>query len=205
LLHRSSTPNSLRPESRYFSYSTFFLLYGVQLQSCLAVVRPFAALTTPGAFDKYLAGDDSVLTVRQKAGLAAFIDNGCADCHSGPLLGGGSLELFGMVKDYSTATGSKKVDLGRFEDTKQEEDKYVFRVSMLRNVAKTGPYFHDGSVEQLSRAVQVMADVQLGVELSAEDNANIVEFLDSLTGAVPEHFSPLPTASEKGGIATGED
>ena len=67
---------------------------------------------------------------------------------------------------------------------------------MLRNVAKTGPYFHDGSVEQISKAVQVMADVQLGMELSAEDNASIVEFLDSLTGGVPEHFSPPTTATE---------
>jgi cytochrome c peroxidase len=61
---------------------------------------------------------------------------------------------------------------------------------MLRNIAETGPYFHDASVAQLSSAVQVMADVQLGIQLSKDDASNIVEFLNSLTGQAPKHFSP---------------
>jgi cytochrome c peroxidase len=149
-----------------------------------------STLMTPAAFDKFLAGDHDALTAQQKTGLATFIESGCADCHAGPLFGGGSLEKFGVQKEYWTATGAKKVDLGRFEDTQDEADRYVFRVSMLRNIAKTGPYFHDGAVAKLSDAVQVMADVQLGIRLSQEDQANIVEFLNSLTGPVPKHFSP---------------
>ncbi len=77
----------------------------------------------------------------------------------------------------------------RFEDTQKEADKYVFRASMLRNIAKTGPYFHDGSVTQLNKAVQIMADVQLGVALTEDDTKNSVEFLGSLTGGIPAHFS----------------
>jgi cytochrome c peroxidase len=147
-------------------------------------------LMTPTAFDKFLAGDKEALTAQQMTGLTTFIESGCADCHAGPVFGGGSLEKFGVVKEYWTATGSKKVDLGRFAETQEEADRYLFRVPMLRNIAKTGPYFHDGSVAELSDAVQVMADVQLGIQLSADEEANIVEFLNSLTGQVPKHFSP---------------
>jgi cytochrome c peroxidase len=147
-------------------------------------------LTTPAAFDKFLAGDDQALTARQKAGLLTFMETGCADCHSGPVLGGETLEKFGVEKDYWTATGSKNVDLGRFDDTGREQDKHVFRVALLRNIARTGPYFHDGSVEQLPQAVQIMAEVQLGVALSQEDTTKIVDFLKALTGDVPKHFSP---------------
>jgi cytochrome c peroxidase len=150
-------------------------------------------LMTPAAFDKFLAGDNDALTVQQKTGLTTFIEIGCADCHSGALFGGSSMEKFGVEKAYWTATGSKEVGMGRFEDTQEEADRHVFRVPMLRNIAKTGPYFHDGSVPLLADAVQVMADVQLGDRLSADDETSIVEFLMSLTGQIPEHFSPPPT------------
>ncbi len=154
-------------------------------------------LMTPSPFDKFLAGDRDALSTSQKNGLQKFIEIGCADCHSGPLLGGDSLRTFGVMKDYWTATESKNIDPGRFEDTQKEIDKYVFRVSMLRNIVKTGPFFHDGSVTQLAKAVQIMAEVQLGVALSDDDTGSIVEFLDSLTGQVPAHFAP-PRALQRG-------
>lgn len=154
-------------------------------------------LMTPAAFDKFLAGDNGALTVRQKAGLTAFIEVGCADCHSGPLFGGNSMEKFGVEKEYWTATGSKAVDMGRFDDSQDEADRHVFRVSMLRNIEKTGPYFHDGSISQLSEAVQVMAEVQLGDRLGTNDATSIVEFLKALTGRVPEHFSPPAAADDQ--------
>jgi cytochrome c peroxidase len=74
--------------------------------------------------------------------------------------------------------------------TQKEEDKYVFRVPMLRNIARTGPYFHDGSVQTLERAVQVMGAVQLGRTLDAATVASIVAFLESLSGNVPAHYAP---------------
>ena len=120
---------------------------------------------TPAPFDRFLAGDDNALSAQQRAGLRAFTANGCAGCHSGALLGGTMTVKFGLVKDYWLETGSAKVDLGRFAASKKEEDKYVFRVPMLRNVAKTAPYFHDGSVDSLERAVRIMASVQLGRKL----------------------------------------
>ena len=95
-----------------------------------------------------------------------------------------------MVKDYWLATGSRKVDEGRFTVTKNEADKYVYRVPMLRNIEKTAPYFHDGSVTTLSAAVRVMADVQLGRTLPDAEVQDIVAFLGSLTGAMPAHYAP---------------
>ena len=116
--------------------------------------------------------------------------NGCAGCHSGPLLGGSLMQRFGVVKEYWQETGSEKVDTGRFAATKKEEDRYVFRVAMLRNIAKTAPYFHDGSVDRLDRAVRIMASVQLGRTLDDATVSSIVAFLESLTGEVPSHYAP---------------
>jgi cytochrome c peroxidase len=149
-----------------------------------------ATLTTPAAFDRFLAGNDAALSERQKAGLRSFISIGCAGCHNGTELGGTMLSKFGVVKDYWLETGSQKIDQGRFSITKKEEDRYVFRVPMLRNVAKTAPYFHDGSVETLDRAVRVMASVQLGRKLDDATVADVVAFLDSLTGEIPSNYAP---------------
>jgi cytochrome c peroxidase len=95
-----------------------------------------------------------------------------------------------MVKNYWLETASEKIDQGRFAITKKEEDRYVFRVPMLRNVAKTAPYFHGGSVERLDQAVRIMASVQLARTLDDATIASIVAFLESLTGEVPAHYAP---------------
>jgi cytochrome c peroxidase len=149
-----------------------------------------ATLVTPAPFDRFLAGDDGALDDSQKSGMRAFIAIGCAGCHSGPLLGGSLVQRFGVVKDYWLETGSGKVDVGRFAITRKEEDRYVFRVPMLRNIAKTAPYFHDGSVERLDHAVKIMASVQLGRALDDASVSSIVAFLESLTGDVPAHYAP---------------
>jgi cytochrome c peroxidase len=149
-----------------------------------------ATLATPAPFDRYLAGDDSALTGAQKAGLEAFLGAGCAGCHDGALLGGTRFMKFGLVRDYWMETGAPKPDTGRFAVTKRDEDRYVFRVPMLRNVAKTAPYFHDGSVERLDRAVRIMGTVQLGRTLDDATVAAIVAFLESLTGEPPAHYAP---------------
>jgi cytochrome c peroxidase len=149
-----------------------------------------ATLVTPAPFDRFLAGDDGALNERQQAGLRAFMATGCAGCHSGALLGGASMQRFGVVKDYWLETGSAKVDVGRVAFTKKEEDRYVFRVAMLRNIARTAPYFHDGSVDTLDRAVRVMATLQLGKTLDDATAGAIVAFLESLSGEVPVNYAP---------------
>lgn len=158
-------------------------------------------LVTPSPFDAYLKGDVRALSAPARTGLEKFIATGCASCHSGVGVGGGMYQKFGVVEDYWKATGSKNVDKGRFDVTHNVADTYVFKVPSLRNVAMTAPYFHDGSVSTLPEAVRIMGEVQLGRKLSPQDVSEIVAFLDSLTGPLPEHFKTLailPAGAFKG-------
>jgi cytochrome c peroxidase len=149
-------------------------------------------LLTPAPFDRFLGGDVNVLSAAAREGLEVFLDEGCASCHDGPLLGGRSLRKFGVHADYAPLTHSDPVDNGRFDATKDENDRYVFKVAPLRNVAQTGPYFHDGSVATLPEAIDIMARAQLGKRLSAEHVGAVASFLETLTGLVPATFSPPP-------------
>jgi len=148
-------------------------------------------LLTPSRFDAFLAGDAKALSAPEQAGLRNFIDIGCASCHNGPGLGGDSFQKFGVVEGYWRETGVAAPDKGRADVTKNDADLYVFKIPPLRNVAKTAPYFHDGSVAELSRAVHIMAKVQLGLNPADSDIADITAFLGSLTGALPTEFAPL--------------
>jgi cytochrome c peroxidase len=146
-------------------------------------------LLTPSKFDAFLGGDLQALNDTEKTGLRQFIDIGCAACHDGAGLGGNSFQKFGILEDYWMETGVKEPDKGRADVTKNDADLYVFKVPGLRNVARTAPYFHDGSVEDLPQAVKIMGKTQLGTEISDEDTAAIVAFLDALTGPVPANYS----------------
>jgi cytochrome c peroxidase len=100
-------------------------------------------------------------------------------------VGAASFRKFGLQDDYWVHTRSDKRDAGRFEVTGDEDDRYVFRVASLRNVAATAPYFHDGSVETLAEAVQVMVRLQIGMELEPHQVRDLTAFLESLTGTLP--------------------
>jgi cytochrome c peroxidase len=158
-------------------------------------------LVTPAPFDAYLENDERALSRDAETGLREFLQAGCAGCHNGGGVGGGMYQKFGLVEEYWKATGSRNIDKGRFDVTKNPADMYVFKVPSLRNVAMTPPYFHDGSVATLPEAVRVMARVQLGKHLNDEQVTHIVAFLGSLTGKVPETFATppvLPTAGFAG-------
>jgi cytochrome c peroxidase len=157
-----------------------------------AVATYERTLVTPSPFDSYLSGNSEALSPTARVGLQKFINTGCVMCHNGVGVGGGMYEKFGVVEDYWLATGSTNIDQGRFDVTKDPADLYVFRVPGLRNVAKTAPYFHDGSVPTLPEAVKVMGRVQLDVRLSDADTNDIVAFLDSLTGDLPANFATVP-------------
>lgn len=150
-------------------------------------------LITPSRFDKYLAGDKSALTLQEKKGLVAFTTNGCTQCHSGALLGGNQYQKFGVYSNYWEHTGSKKIDEGKYVVTKDTNDKYIFKVPSLRNIEKTGPYFHDGSISSLDSAVKIMGRVQLGRQIDDEDTRNIVAFLKALTSDIPNEYKKTPS------------
>jgi cytochrome c peroxidase len=74
--------------------------------------------------------------------------------------------------------------------TKDQKDKHLWRVPTLRNIALTAPYFNNGSVPTLDQAVRVMAKAQLNKEVGDPQVADIVAFLNGLTGEFPEMSLP---------------
>ena len=143
-------------------------------------------LMTPSKFDDFLKGDEKALTDAEKHGLNLFVTTGCTVCHNGMGVGGHLYQKLGLVKEWPTK------DLGRFAATKNEADKYFFKVPSLRNITETAPYLHDGSIASLEEMVAKMAEYQLGRTISAEDTKAIVAFLGSLKGRVDENYIKKP-------------
>ncbi len=145
-------------------------------------------LITPSKFDDYLAGNDTILNTQEKNGLKLFIERGCIACHTGPALGGGTFQKFGVYGDYWKETKSAKVDEGKSAVSKKAEEKNFFKVPSLRNITKTYPYFHDGSIADIKEAVRIMGKLQLNQELKPEEINDIVAFFETLTGTVPPEY-----------------
>jgi cytochrome c peroxidase len=141
-------------------------------------------LSPTSKFDEYLDGNESALNEKEKTGLANFMDNGCITCHSGIAIGGQMMQKFGVYSNYWEATKSKKIDNGLFDRTKIETDKYLFKTPSLRNIEKTYPYFHDGSIQSLKEAIKIMAKIQLNKDLDEEQISSIEAFLKTLTADV---------------------
>lgn len=132
-------------------------------------------LMTPSRFDDFLKGDVFALNTKERKGLKTFMKIGCTSCHGGVAMGGSSFQKLGVLKKYPSK------DLGLFEVTKKRRDKLKFKVPGLRNITKTGPYFHDGSVKSLDEAIDIMAEYQLGKKLIRADIDDIKAFLSTTT------------------------
>jgi len=151
-------------------------------------------VTQASPFDRYLAGDDDAISGAAKRGLELFQgDAGCIRCHHGPLL---SDNKFHRI-------GASWRDCGRGLITHKPEDDYRFRTPSLRNVAQTAPYMHDGSLETLYDVVMFYfrgvpksspegkpLDIEPRLDSSFSDIDNLVAFLRSLTGMLPEVTAP---------------
>jgi cytochrome c peroxidase len=160
----------------------------VSCQNMAAAIGAFErGLLTPARWDKFLKGDHAALSPAEKAGFGTFLDAGCATCHSGPYLGGHVFQKLGLAKDYPETQ-----DPGRFRLTKNEADHMMFKVPSLRNVEKTGPYFHNGKITTLEQAITRMAEYQLGRQLSGKEVAAIVVWMKSLTGELPTDYIRHP-------------
>ncbi len=136
-------------------------------------------LLTPSRFDDYLKGNDDALTTEEKKGAETFANAGCVACHSGVTLGGHMYQKLGLVHPYETE------DTGRHKVTNKDADKYFFKVPSLRNITKTGPYFHNGGVKTLEEAVKLMGHHQLGKTLTDQEVGSIITFLGALEGEIP--------------------
>jgi cytochrome c peroxidase len=161
-------------------------------------------ITPNSPYDRFVKGDKAALDEQQVRGMNTFAEIGCTSCHSGPAFNGPAVPagtgVFMKFPTFADDEYVKKYDLtadqGRFDVTGNETDKQLFKVSILRNVALTAPYFHNGSVKTLDEAVRVMARLQLKQTLSNEQVDDIVVFLNALTGDFPEQVLPrLPATS----------
>ncbi|MDR3347797.1 MAG: cytochrome-c peroxidase [Helicobacteraceae bacterium] len=148
-----------------------------------AIVEFERSLITPSRMDRWLLGDDSALSKDELNGYRLFVQYGCVACHQGEGVGGNLFQRFGVMSDYFEGNANiQKSDYGRFNVTGREEDKFVFKVPSLRNVALTPPYFHNAAAATLEEAVARMGFFQLGVDLRGEDAIAIAKFLEALNG-----------------------
>ncbi len=150
-----------------------------------AIVSFEKTLITPNSpFDRWLNGDENAITEDEKKGYLLFKSYGCVACHQGVNVGGNMYQQMGAIKDYFSTLKRDltKADLGRFNVTGKNEDKHFFKVPSLRLASKTSPYFHDGSAETLSDAVEVMAEYQLGRKIPEDHIYKIVQFIETLAG-----------------------
>jgi cytochrome c peroxidase len=160
-----------------------------------ALVTFQRSLITPNSrFDQYLRGNESALAPNELRGLRLFMNYGCASCHQGVNLGGNMLQRFGIFPDPPRSGAADDASAGP-PPSGTARDGSMFRVPSLRNVAVTGPYFHDGRVESLSEAVSIMGQRQLGQTLSVTEIEAIVAFLNTLTGEYDGRKLQTPAAA----------
>lgn len=164
-----------------------------------AVAAYERTLVTPNSdYDRYVKGDNKAMTEQQVRGMNTFASAGCTSCHSGPaFVGPSSKPGTGFFMKFPTFADNdyvKKYDLmadtGRFSVTTNVADKHVWKVPTLRNIALTAPYFHNGTVKTLDEAVKVMAKTQLNRDLTDAEAADIVAFLNALSGPFPQQSMP---------------
>ena len=176
----------------------FKAAFGTEKVTIEEVTKAIAAfeetLVTPNSrFDKWLKGDKKALSAEELAGYTLFKDSGCTACHNGAAVGGNSFQKMGIVEVYKASSPAE----GRVAVTKDEADRFNFKVPTLRNVELTYPYFHDGEAATLTQAVDTMGRIQLGKKFTEKENAEIVAFLKTLTGDQPDFKLPiLPPSSD---------
>jgi len=153
-------------------------------------------LLTYAPFDAFLDGNDSAISPAAKRGLTLFMERGCKGCHTGMSVGGQLVKRFPLRRyffDYlgiDPETWKIKKDEIPFDNIggfKGRSGSYFFKVPVLRNVARTAPYFHNGAVTELEEAVRIMSKYQLGREFSKSEIDDVVAFLKSLNGVIVDY------------------
>jgi cytochrome c peroxidase len=147
-------------------------------------VRTLRSGDTP--VDRYVAGDSGALTPAARHGRAVFLGKGgCADCHSGP--------TFTDERFHNTGIAVGTTDVGRYAVTRDSADRGRFKTPTLREIVRTAPYMHDGSLPTLERVVEFYdgggkANANLDpdirpLRLTAAEKSDLLAFLRALGGA----------------------
>ncbi len=194
--------------------------FGKVLKAITAYVQTLNSPPTP--YDQYLAGDTEALSEDAKAGLALFQDKAqCSTCHSGPLFTDNDFHNIGVATDQEMFNDperhltfrrffylfgvpnyrSLREDVGRYALTKMDEDWGKFRTPSLREVSRTAPYMHNGSLATLEDVVRFYNEgggpnQTAGLEplnLTDEEIGQLVAFLESLSSEpIPVEEPTLP-------------
>ncbi len=149
-------------------------------------------LLTRSGYDRFLEGDNSAISKEAKKGFGLFIDLGCKGCHTGMSVGGQSLQRFPLrrcksIYDLKCMLGDQRFPFENIGGFLGKDGQQYFRVPILRNIARTAPYFHNGSIKNLEDVVRIMGEHQVGVELNKEQIKAIVAFLKSLNGKIVDY------------------
>jgi cytochrome c peroxidase len=162
-------------------------------QALAAFERTLVSRNSP--FDRFLAGDQSALSHDAREGWQVFQNAGCIRCHNGPVLSDS--------KFYRIGAGFGYRDRGRGDITGAKQDLYAFRTPGLRDVARTAPYMHDGSLDTLEQVVEfyfrstsapppdgLRLDIEPLVGRSFSEVGALVAFLEALSGEPPNVSPP---------------
>lgn len=157
-------------------------------------------LLTRSSFDIFLEGDDNAISTQAKRGLKSFLTFGCSGCHTGMSIGGQSVQRFPLrtfagIHDLRPNIEvypefkiiDKTYPFPNIGEYKGRSNTQFFRVPILRNVTKTSPYFHNGTVDKINQAVEIMGRNQLGKNLSNEQVDEIVAFFKTLEGNIVDY------------------
>ena len=144
-------------------------------------------LVTVAPIDLFLKGDNKALTEKQLKGAQLFDEKSCFACHTGGSFGGQMIIKLGIAEPWPN-----QKDQGHYHISKDPKHKMTFRVSPLRNIEKTAPYFHDASAKRMWSAIRTMSHYELGQYMSVEEILSIQEFFRSLTGKLPEEYIKEP-------------
>jgi len=173
----------LNQDAKYSAKFKTIFTDAITIENVIDAIAEFEkALITPNSkFDKYLRGDKNSLNIDEKKGYKLFKSYGCISCHNGVNIGGNLYQKFGIIKQYKDITNQ----LGRYNVTANEEDKYHFKVPSLRNIELTAPYLHNRSIKTLASTIEKMIVYQIGQTPNKEDIQKIEAFLNTLTGDKP--------------------
>lgn len=166
----------------------------------ISIASYVRTLLTRSSFDRFLEGDNNAINAQAKQGLANFMNFGCSGCHTGMSIGGQSVQRFPLrhfagIHDLRPNLGSPP-DFEIIDNSFPFENKggfkgrantNFFRVPILRNVTKTSPYFHNGAVDKIKEAVEIMGRHQLGINLTSKQIDEITAFLKTLEGNIVDY------------------
>lgn len=152
-------------------------------------------------WDRALASsDESLISASARRGNALFNgEAGCSQCHAVTRITDTPTDLY---QNTGVGMDKKEPDLGRFEQSGEDEDRGAFKAPPLRNVSETAPYMHDGSLATLEEVIEYydrggeanawLDEKMKPLELNDQERADILAFLESLTGTVPAFTKRVP-------------